>query len=101
LQLQEQGALSVQDTIDRYLPDFLNGKQITIHHLLTHTSGIPNFTSFPDYWTRIMRIPSTLDQTIELFKNLSLEFTPVERFSYCTSSYLLLTKIIEQLSGHS
>ncbi|MRG27654.1 serine hydrolase domain-containing protein [Laceyella tengchongensis] len=101
LQLQEQGVLSVQDTIDRYLPDFLNGKQITIHHLLTHTSGIPDFTSFPDYWTRIMRLPSTLDQTIALFKELSLEFTPGERFSYCSSSYLLLTKIIEQLSGQS
>jgi CubicO group peptidase (beta-lactamase class C family) len=48
-----------------------------------------------------MRLPSTLDQTIDLFKNLPLEFTPGERFSYCTSSYILLTKIIELLSKQS
>ncbi|WP_175482351.1 serine hydrolase domain-containing protein [Thermoflavimicrobium dichotomicum] len=101
LQLQEQGLLSVLEPISHYLPDFPKGDQITIHHLLTHTSGIPDFVKFPDYWTRIMRLPSTLDQTIDLFKNLPLEFTPGERFSYCTSSYILLTKIIELLSKQS
>ncbi|WP_017434438.1 serine hydrolase domain-containing protein [Saccharococcus caldoxylosilyticus] len=101
LQLQEQGLLSVLEPINNYLPDYPNGSQITIHHLLTHTSGIPDFVKFPDYWERIMRLPSTLDQTIDLFKNLPLEFTPGERFSYCTSSYILLTKIIELLSKQS
>lgn len=101
LQLQEQGLLSVLEPIRNYIPDFPKGDQITIHHLLTHTSGIPDFVKFPDYWTRIMRLPSTLDQTIDLFKNLPLEFIPGERFSYCTSSYILLTKMIERLSKQS
>ncbi|MGA9172699.1 MAG: serine hydrolase domain-containing protein [Thermoactinomyces sp.] len=101
LQLQEQGLLSVREPIHHYLPDFPKGDQITIHHLLTHTSGIPDFVQFPDYWTRMMRLPSTLDQTIDLFKNLPLEFMPGEQFSYCTSSYILLTKLIERLSHQS
>ncbi len=57
MELQEKGLLRVEDPVKKFLPDYPNGDKITIRHLLTHTSGIPNFTDFPDYVTT-MTLPS-------------------------------------------
>lgn len=100
MQLQEKGRLNVDDPIAKYLPTYPNGEEITIHHLLTHTSGIPNFTSFPDYEKTIM-IPSPLEKTIQRFKDKPLEFTPGEKFKYSNSGYILLGYIIEKVCGTS
>ena len=56
MQLQEKGLLKVDDPLTKYIPGYPNGDKITIHHLLTHTSGIPNLTDFPDF-TETMMIP--------------------------------------------
>jgi CubicO group peptidase (beta-lactamase class C family) len=99
MQLQERGLLNVNDSLSKYIPNYPeHAQQITLHHLLTHTSGIPNLTSFPDY-QETMIIPSPLEQTIARFKDKPLEFTPGEKFSYSNSGYILLTYIIEQVSG--
>ncbi|MGD1906584.1 MAG: serine hydrolase [Leptolyngbyaceae cyanobacterium] len=100
LQLQDRGLLDVQAPIATYLPDYPNGERITIHHLLTHTAGIPNLTSFPDYpeW---MKQPTTLEDLVARFQDLPLEFEPGEEFRYSNSGYTLLTQIIEQVSGQS
>lgn len=100
LQLQEKGKLSVDDQIKKYIPDYSHGEKITIHNLLTHTSGIPNFTSFPEY-TKTMMLPSPAEKTIERFKNKPLEFNPGDKFSYSNSGYILLGYIIEKVSGKS
>ena len=100
MQLQEKGLLSVADPIKKYLPDYPNGEKITIHHLLTHTSGIPNLTDFPDFLETMM-IPSPVEKTIERFKNKPLEFEPGEKFSYSNSGYVLLGYLIEEISGKS
>ncbi|MCU0546057.1 MAG: serine hydrolase [Oscillatoriaceae cyanobacterium Prado104] len=101
VQLQEQGLLDVRDTISKYIPDYPeSGKIISIHHLLTHTSGIPNYTSFPDYLETMM-LPSPVENTIAKFKDLPLEFQPGEKFSYSNSGYTLLTYILEKVSGKS
>ncbi|MGC1524567.1 MAG: serine hydrolase domain-containing protein [Phormidesmis sp.] len=101
LQLQERGSLNVHSPVSTYLPDYPQGDQITVHHLLTHTAGIPEYLnpeSFPDFldW---MRLPTALDQLVERFKNLPLEFKPGERFKYSNSGYVLLTQIIETVSA--
>ena len=100
LQLQDRGLLDVQAPVATYLPDYPNGDLITIHHLLTHTAGIPNLTSFPDYleW---MKQPTTLEDLLARFRELPLEFEPGEQFRYSNSGYVLLTQIIEQVSGQS
>ncbi|MEL6401894.1 MAG: serine hydrolase [Cyanobacteria bacterium J06626_4] len=100
LHLQDRGLLDVQAPVATYLPDYPNGERITIHHLLTHTAGIPNLTSFPDYleW---MKQPTTLAALIARFQDLPLEFEPGEQFRYSNSGYVLLTQIIEQVSGQS
>jgi len=100
MQLQEKGLLSVDDALNKYIPDYPQGEKITIHHLLTHTSGIPNFTSFPEY-TKTMMLPSSVEETIERFKNKKLEFTPGEKHSYSNSGYIVLGYIIEKVSKKS
>ncbi|MES2760796.1 MAG: serine hydrolase domain-containing protein [Bacteroidota bacterium] len=96
--LQEQGKLSTDDKLAKYIADYPNGDKITIHHLLTHTSGIYNFTDMERY-DSIMTLPHTLDKLISYFKNTKLDFEPGEKFNYSNSGYVLLSYIIEKASG--
>ena len=68
LRLEDMGKLKVTDTVASVFPDYPGGEKITIHHLLTHTSGIPNFTDSPDY-IKTQTLPSPVLQTVERFKN--------------------------------
>lgn len=97
--LQQQGKLNVQDPICMYLDDCPEIWQaITIHHLLTHTSGIVNFTSLANY-RRLMATPVTPEQNMANFKDLLLEFPPGTRHSYSNSGYIVLGNIIESAAG--
>ncbi|MFH1940981.1 MAG: serine hydrolase domain-containing protein [bacterium] len=100
MMLQERGGLSINDPLSKFIPDYPNGNQITIHHLLTHTSGIPNVNDFPDYDQK-SRFPQSLEQIIEMFKQKPLEFQPGEKYSYSNSNYNLLAYVIEKVSGMS
>ena len=100
MQLQEKGLLNVNDPIKKYITDYPDGEKITIHHLLTHTSGIPNFTSFPNYRETMMLL-SPAEKTIERFKDKPLEFMPGEKYKYSNSGYILLGNIIEKVSKKS
>ena len=101
LMLQAQNKLKVQDPVCRSIPECpALWQDITIHHLLTHTSGIPDFTDFPDYETT-KAAPSSPLQTIARFKDRPLDFKPGEKWSYTNSGYIVLGYIIEQASGQS
>ncbi|WP_234447831.1 serine hydrolase domain-containing protein [Viridibacillus soli] len=100
-QLLEKGDLQLNDPIDKHLPLYPNDHNITIYHCLTNTSGIPDFTAFPDFWFQTMRLPSTLKDRIDSFKNLELVFGPGTDYQYSTSGYLLLTAIIEEKTGQT
>jgi len=100
LLLQERGLLDVRDPLSRFLPDYQAGDRITLHNLLTHTSGIPNVNDFPEY-DRESRFPHTLAQTIALFKDKPLRFGPGARYEYSNSNYNLLAGVIEVVSGQS
>lgn len=97
LQLQEQGLLSIHDSIDRFLPDYPNGDKFTLHHILTHTSGIPNFTQLPNY-AEFKGVYSRPENTVNRFKDIPLEFTPGDQFKYSNSGYVLLAHIVEHIS---
>ena len=98
LQLQERGLLNVKDEISKYVPDSPESwKGITIHQLLTHTSGIPSYTNGPEY-VKHMREEATPLEFIKRFRDKPLDFKPGERFSYDNSGYFLLGVIIEQVS---
>ncbi len=98
--LEERGALKVQDPLSKYLPDYPNGEKMTIHHLLVHTSGIPNVNNFPEYeqWSRFPQTPASL---IGFFKNRPLNFEPGARYEYSNSNYNVLAFIVEKASGRS
>ncbi|UCC40131.1 MAG: serine hydrolase [Candidatus Aminicenantes bacterium] len=97
MQLHEKGLLNISDPISQYIPDYPNGHKITIHLLLSHTSGIPNFTVSTNEETRLL--PYTLEMTIEKFKDKPLEFSPGEKFEYSNAGYYLLGNIIEKVTG--
>jgi CubicO group peptidase (beta-lactamase class C family) len=102
MQLQERGKLNVNDSISKYLEDCPAAWQpITIRHLLTHTSGIVNFSSLPDWDDRISVLPYTRSGFVKEFRNLPLEFVPGEKHQYSNSGYYLLGLIIERVSGKS
>jgi CubicO group peptidase (beta-lactamase class C family) len=98
--LMEQGKISLQDNLLKYIPDFPRGNEITIRHLLNHTSGVKDYTRIPELRAKT-RLDMAPEEIISNFKNLSLEFNPDERYDYCNSGYLLLGYIIENLSGMS
>jgi CubicO group peptidase (beta-lactamase class C family) len=101
LQLVEEGKLKLDVPITTYLPDYpkKTGNLITIHHLLTHTSGIPDFTSFPIYQKELSIKTYSPEALIKIFADSSLQFKPGEKFSYSNSGYFLLGVIIEKVSG--
>jgi CubicO group peptidase (beta-lactamase class C family) len=98
LQLEEQGRLSVSDPVSKYVPAFPNGDRITLNHLLTHSSGIPDINGIEGIDT-FERSPHTLEQIIAKFAGLPLEFAPGAKQSYSNSNYNLLALILEKVSG--
>ncbi|QHT70879.1 beta-lactamase family protein [Rhodocytophaga rosea] len=101
MQLQEKGKLNVQDPICNYFDNCPQAwKPIIIHHLLTHTSGIVNYTKLPQH-KQLMSQPISVPKLIDLFINQPLEFTPGEKFDYSNSGYIVLGYIIEKVSGNT
>ena len=100
-QLHDRGKLNINDMISKYIDNYPGGENISIYHCLTNTSGIPNYTSFQDFWSNTMRLPSSLKQLIDTFKDQPLNFKPGKQFEYSNSGYAVLTAIIEQVSGLS
>ncbi len=99
--LEERGKLSVQDPVCKYFENCPSAwSEVTIHHLLTHTGGVPSYTSSPDYMTKMM-MPVTVASMIDRFKDKPLEFKPGEKYNYSNSGYFMLGHIIEKVSGES
>lgn len=99
--LADQGKISLADDIGRHLPDYPeNGRHITIENLLTHTSGIRNYTELPQFGSVLTKDVS-VDDAIAFFKDAPLQFQAGQRFSYSNSNYFLLGAIIEKVSGIS
>lgn len=99
LMLYEKGKLSLEDDITKYLEDYpTHGHKITIHDLLTHTSGIKSYTSLSN-WQEKWREDVKAGEFIEFFKNEPMDFAPGEKFMYNNSAYFLLGYIIEKVSG--
>lgn len=97
--LVQEGKLALSEPITRYLPDSPSvWQKITIEHLLTHTSGIVDYTKLPGFLENINKEKS-LSQLIAVFKDEPLQFAPGSKFAYSNSGYVLLGAIIERVSG--
>lgn len=102
LQLMEERKLSLEDTLNQWLPDIAcqipNGDRITIQQLLTMTSGIPDYTE-------TIKDPSvlsqrwTLQQLVSFISGKPALFEPGQQYSYSNTNYLLLGEIIEKATG--
>ncbi|HEY0762655.1 MAG TPA: serine hydrolase [Pyrinomonadaceae bacterium] len=101
LQLVEQGKIKLDAKISDYLPDYRKdiGQKVTIHHLLTHTSGIPSYTSQPGFFENVSRNPYKVDEFVKKYASGDLEFEPGSKYSYNNSGYFLLGAIIEHVTG--
>jgi CubicO group peptidase (beta-lactamase class C family) len=101
LLLEERGKLKVENPVKKYMPDAPAAwDKITIFHVLTHTSGIPSFTGFPDYDSREAQA-MTPGKLVEWFRDKPLEFQPGTKWNYSNSGYALLGYLIEKISGQS
>lgn len=99
MQLQEEGKLSVQDKLSKYYPGFANGDKITIEHLLTHTSGIYNYTNDTTLMKSDVTKHYSQSQMVEMFKKYPPDFEPGTKWNYSNSGYSLLGYIIEKVTG--
>jgi CubicO group peptidase (beta-lactamase class C family) len=101
LLLEERGKLKVEDPVKKYMPDAPAAwDKMTIFNLLTHTSGIPSFTGFPDYHST-EAIATTPELLVARFRDKPLEFQPGEKWNYSNSGYVLLGYLIEKISQQS
>lgn len=98
--LEQQGKLNVTDPVSKYIKDYPNGNNITIHHLLTHTSGIKDFTKMKSI-ASIAQKEMKPEEMVNFFKNEPVDFAPGEKFDYNNSGYVVLGYIIELVSGTS
>ena len=103
LQLVEQGKIKLDGKLTDYLPDYRKdtGAKITIHNLLSHTSGVPNYTAIPGFFQNISRNPFAVDDFIKKYASGDLDFEPGTKFSYSNSGYFLLGAIVEKVTGKS
>jgi CubicO group peptidase (beta-lactamase class C family) len=102
LSLHEEGALSVDDPVSDYLPDFPHGGAITLRMLLTHTSGVANYTHVSAWVDAASSgTPLTEREVVALCAATELDFPPGTAWNYSNTGYLVLGMIAEQLVGRS
>lgn len=100
--LAERGQLAFEDPVKKHWPDAPPAwEAITVFHLLTHTSGIPSFTNYPDYMQEWKYHESPPEKSLEHVRGKPLDFAPGERMSYNNSGYVLLGLLIERVSGQT
>lgn len=96
--LENDGKLKVADSIGMYLPEYIHGG-VTIEQLLTHQSGIPNYTVNDDYLAMILSEPYSIDELVFLFCSDSLEFDSGSKFEYSNSGFVILSQVIEKITN--
>lgn len=103
MQLVSEGKIKLDEKITTYLPDYRKdtGDKVTVRHLLTHTSGIPSYTSLPGFFQNKSRDPYAVDAFVKQYASGNLEFEPGSKFAYDNSGYFLLGAIIEKVTGKS
>jgi D-alanyl-D-alanine carboxypeptidase len=97
-QLIDEGKLSLETKLAKYYPKIKNAKKITISMLLSHRSGIHNFTNTPEY-TQYMTQPKTKAEMLSLIEKLTSDFKPDSRANYSNSGYVLLGFILEDITN--
>lgn len=99
LLLEERGQLKTSDPLSLFIPEAPPAwAPLTLDHLLTHTSGVPSFTAFPEFRTW-KHVPTNITETMRRIRDRPLDFAPGAKFAYSNSNYLLLGYVIERVTG--
>lgn len=102
LKLIEEGKMSLEDTIQKYVPYYPSKKHpITIHHLLSQTSGIPEYFILEENELHLLAKEHTPKELISYYKDTPLSFKPGEKWQYSNSNYPLLGAALEKATGLS
>ncbi|MEH0158739.1 serine hydrolase domain-containing protein [Limibacter armeniacum] len=96
MKLEEAGKLQITDTLSKYFPQYPNAKQVTIHQLLTHTSGVVDIFALPDF-SQLSCSNTSLSELAGLLLSHQLEST--NQYQYSNGGYAVLAQLIEQVSG--
>ncbi len=99
LLLVQDGKVSLDDPLSRFLPDYPNGAAITVRELLNHTSGVKSYTGIPGYMVDPIRKDLTTAQLVAVFKDLPVDFAPGQGWAYNNSGYVLVGAVIEAVTG--
>jgi hypothetical protein len=97
LKLAEQHKLALEDKLSKYFPNYKRGNEITIKHLLTHTSGICEILRDHTAFNK-GSVPRSKEKMLSYFMDKPLDFDPGTQYSYCNSGYILLGLIIEKIT---
>ncbi len=98
LLLAEEGKLSLDDPVSKYVPGLTDGDQITIRQLLSHTSGYQDFWP-QDYVPPLMLKPITAEQIMDRWAKIPLDFPPGTKWQYSNTNYVIAGVIVEKVSG--
>ncbi len=98
LKLFEMNKLKLTDKLTKYFPGYPNGDKITIHHLMSHTSGIFNYTNDVAFMTQHAHEPTIEKVVVDLLKKRPLDFAPGTNWNYSNSGYMLLGYIIQKVT---
>lgn len=103
MQLIEAGKLDLEGKLIDYLPFYRKntGQRVTIHHLLSHSSGIPDHLRIPGFWQNQMLLRYSRKEFVHQFCSGDLEFEPGSKYQYNNSGYYLLGLVIEEVTGKS
>ena len=100
LQLAEEGRLTLDDPVARYLPDFTHlPPGLKIRHLLTHTSGMREIVAQPELNAVLEKLGTSNEEFLALARHSPSDFAPGSRWSYANTNYLMLTLIAERVTG--
>lgn len=100
LLLVEDGKLSLDDKVARFLPDLTRANEITVRQLLAHTAGYPDYYPL-DYVAPFMAKPTTVDAILANWGKQPLTFEPGSKWEYSNTGYAIAGRIIEIVSGQS
>ena len=101
--LVQKGLVSLDKTIEDYVPEFKNkpAAKVTIKQLLSHTSGIPNYDIIKDFFPKVSRQSYSREAYLKIFSDSALAFVPGTRYMYSSWGYFTLGYIIEKVTGKS
>jgi D-alanyl-D-alanine carboxypeptidase len=98
LLLQQQGKLSIDDPVSKYVPGLTRGNEVTIRMLLSHTSGYQDYWP-QDYLMPPMRKPATAQYIMDTWAKKPLDFDPGTKWQYSNTNYVIAGVIVEKLGG--